>query len=83
MYMYWCLCFFEKVDCSGCTFLFVFTASWQAKPTSWAVLRLFWITCVCILYMCVCVCTLWISSLLVVYDAIDNASSSRVTRTEN
>ena len=29
------------------------------------------------------VCTLWISSLLVVYDAIDNASSSRATRTEN
>ena len=28
-------------------------------------------------------CTLWISSLLVVYDAIDNASSSRATRTEN
>ena len=29
------------------------------------------------------VCALWISSLLVVYDAIDNASSSRATRTEN
>ena len=29
------------------------------------------------------VCTLWISSLLVVYDAIDNTSSSRATRTEN
>ena len=29
------------------------------------------------------VCMLWISSLLVVYDAIDNASSSRATRTEN
>ena len=26
---------------------------WQAKPTSWGVLRLFWITCVCV---CVCVC---------------------------
>ena len=29
------------------------------------------------------VCMLWISSLLVVYDAIDNASLSRATRTSN
>ena len=56
--------------------------SWRAKPASWAVLRLFWITCVYI-YIFMYVCTLWISSLLVVYDAIDNASSSRATRTEN
>ena len=28
------------------------------------------------------VCALWVSSPLVVYDAIDNASSSRATRTE-
>ena len=28
------------------------------------------------------VCTVWVSSPLVVYDAIDNASSSRATRTE-
>ena len=28
------------------------------------------------------VCVLWVSSPLVVYDAIDNASSSRATRTE-
>ena len=56
--------------------------SWRAKPASWAVLRLFWITCVYI-YIFIYVCALWISSLLVVYDAIDNASSSRATRTEN
>ena len=35
------------------------------------------------IYIYIYVCTLWISSLLVVYDAIDNASSSRATRTEN
>ena len=34
-------------------------------------------------YIYIYVCALWISSLLVVYDAIDNASSSRATRTEN
>ena len=34
-------------------------------------------------YLYIYVCALWISSLLVVYDAIDNASSSRATRTEN
>ena len=56
----------------------IFIASWRAKPASWAVLRLFWIMCVYIY-----VCALWISSLLVVYDAIDNASSSRATRAEN
>ena len=35
------------------------------------------------IYIFIYVCALWISSLLVVYDAIDNASSSRATRTEN
>ena len=35
------------------------------------------------IYIYICVCALWVSSLLVVYDAIDNASSSRATRTEN
>ena len=36
-------------------------------------------------HMCVYiyVCVLWVSSPLVVYDAIDNASSSRAMRTEN
>ena len=34
-------------------------------------------------YLYIYVCALWVSSLLVVYDAIDNASSSRATRTEN
>ena len=36
-------------------------------------------------YICIkknYVCALWVSSPLVVYDAIDNASSSRATRTE-
>ena len=27
--------------------------SWQGKPASWGVLRLFWIVCACV---CVCVC---------------------------
>ena len=35
------------------------------------------------IYIYIYVCVLWVSSLLVVYDAIDNASSSRATRTEN
>ena len=35
------------------------------------------------IYIYIYVCALWVSSLLVVYDAIDNASSSRATRTEN
>ena len=34
-------------------------------------------------YIYIYVCTLWISLLLVVYDAIGNASSLRATRTEN
>ena len=35
------------------------------------------------IFIYIYVCALWVSSLLVVYDAIDNASSSRATRTEN
>ena len=34
------------------------------------------------IYIYIYVCALWISSPLVVYDAIGNASSSRATRTE-
>ena len=34
--------------------------SWWAKPASWAVLRLFWIMCVCIyiIYIYICMYTL-------------------------
>ena len=35
------------------------------------------------IYLCMIVCMLRISSLLVVYDAIDSASSMRAMRTEN
>ena len=38
---------------------------------------------VCVYLYILYVCALWVSSPLVVYDAIDNASSSRATRTEN
>ena len=34
------------------------------------------------IYIYIYVCALWVSSPLVVYDAIGNASSSRATRTE-
>ena len=60
--------------------------SWRAKPASWGCpkivldhVRVLYIY----IYIYIYVCALWVSSLLVVYDAIDNTSSSRATRTEN